>query len=109
MLANFKVTISNKNDHQVLALFDTGATCLCVSHKLLDKLMTPLISSIKPIKFLPMTLKVNQADGQTSLELIGIALITIQLHQHTFTHPFVVCNQLKQSMLLGLDFARSFC
>ena len=47
----------------------------------------------------------NQADGETLLEPVGLALITIWLHNHSFTHPFVVCNQLKQSMLLGLDFA----
>ena len=104
MLANFKVQISRGKHNQVIALFDTGATCSCVLSNLLHELVHST-SSLKPVKFMPMKLKVQQADGQTSLQPMGIAIITIQLHQHVFTHPFIVCNKLHQQMLLGLDFA----
>ena len=52
-----------------------------------------------------MKLKVNQADGQTYLNPMGIAIVMIQLHLHEFTHPFIVCEKLHQPMLLRLDFA----
>ena len=104
MLANFQVQISEGKNNQVIALFDTGATCSCVSSKLLHTLSQSK-SSLNQVKYLPMKLKVQQADGQTSLHPIGIAIITIQLSQHVFTHPFIVCNKLHLQMLPGLDFA----
>ena len=70
-----------------------------------DDLTAPNVTTLKPIKFYPIRLQVNQTDGETLLEPVGLALIMIWLHNHSFTYPFVVCNQLKQSMLLGLDFA----
>ena len=105
MLANFNITVRNTQNQHVLALFDTGATCSCISQKLFDDLTAPNVTTLTPIRFYPIRLQVNQADGETLLEPVGLALIMIWLHNHSFTHPFVVCNQPKQSMLLGLDFA----
>ena len=54
-----------------------------------------------------MNLKVGQADG-TSLLPVGVVMLQVKLHQHTFSHPFVVCVKLQQNMLLGFDFFKHF-
>ena len=89
---------------QTQALFDTGASCLCISQMLFDHLLED--HNVK-IKLKQMSLKVGQADG-TSLLPRGVVMLQVRLHTHTFSHPFVVCVKLQQDMLLGFDFTEHF-
>ena len=101
-LAHFPIQLSSMSHTK--ALFDTGASCSCVSQVLFDHLLED--HNIK-IHLQPMNLWVGQADG-TSLMLRGIVILIVQLHTHSFAYPFVVCVSLQQNILLGFDFAEHF-
>ena len=80
-----------------ITLFDTGATCSCLSYKTFQKIITNKNLINKKIR-------VVQADGH-SLDPIGTAELGIQLGKEQFKYKFIVCKNLKTPMILGLDFA----
>ena len=78
-LANFNIIIANTVNQNVTAVFNTGETCSCILKQLYNRITSPEVPKIRPIKFFPIKVQVNQADGQTSLEPVSLALITVQL------------------------------
>ena len=80
-----------------IALFDTGATCSCISYKTFQKIITNK-------KIINEKIQVVQADGH-SLDPIGTVELGIQLGKEQFKYKFIVCKNLKTPIFLGLDFA----
>ena len=101
-LAHFPIQLSQTLQTQ--ALFDTGASCSCISQSLFDHLLED--HNVK-LTLKQMDLKVGQADG-TSLLPRGVVVLWVKLYTHAFSHPFIVCVKLQQDMLLGVDFAEHF-
>ena len=52
-------------------------------------------------------LKVGQADG-TSLGPKGLVRFLIEINNNHFEHLFIVCQNLKQPLLFGMDFAQHY-
>ena len=81
----------------VTALFDTGATCSCISF--------PLYSQISDkAQMEEMQLWVGQPDGM-SLCPKGIVTVNLEINDKQFEHTFTVCQNLQQPLLFGMDFA----
>ena len=78
-------------------MFDTGATCSCISYKTFQKIITNK-------KIINKKIRVVQADGH-SLDPIGTVELDIQLGKEQFKYKFIVCRNLKMPIILGLDFA----
>ena len=78
-------------------MFDTGATCSCISYKTFQTI-------INNKKITNEKLRVIQADGH-SLNPIGTVELDINLGREQFKYKFIVCRNLKMPIILGLDFA----
>ena len=50
-------------------------------------------------------LRLGQVDG-TSLGLKGLVKLLIEINNNHFKHLFIVCQNLKQPLLFGMDFAQ---
>ena len=50
---------------------------------------------------------VNTASGKT-LGLMGIVPLIIDTESCTFVHNSIICTKLKQSLIIGLDFAQIY-
>ena len=50
-------------------------------------------------------LRLGQADG-TSLGAKGLVKLLIEIDNNHFEHLFIVCQNLKQPLLFGMDFAQ---
>ena len=84
----------------VTALFNTVTTCSCISF--------PLYSQISDkAQIVEMQLLVGQADGM-SLCPKGIVKVTLAINDKQFEHTFIMCQNLKQPLLLGMDFAQNY-
>ena len=57
------------------------------------------------INLIRKPVKVNTVSGAT-LGQIGIAPLDLNTEEQNFTHSFVVCTELKQHLIFGLDFAQ---
>ena len=79
-----------------IALFDTGATCSCISYKTFQTIITNK-------KIINEKIRVVQADGH-SLDPIGTVELDINLGKEQFKYKFIVCRNLKTPIILGLDF-----
>ena len=104
-LENAKLKLSNfviktLKPEPITALFDTGATCSCMSKQVFQKIASKIDLIRKP-------LKVNIASGAT-LGPIGIAPLHLNIEEQNFTHNFIVCTKLKQNLILGLHFAQRY-
>ena len=97
-LSNFTVKLQNCNP--VIALFDTGATCSCISYYLLIKIADK-VNTVKK------TLWVNTASGAI-LGPIGLTSLTMNIEDHSLRHNFIICTKLKQPLIIGLDFAQRY-
>ena len=78
-------------------MFDTGATCSCISYKTFQTI-------INNKKIINKKIWVVQADGH-SLDPIGTVELDINLGKEQFKYKFIVCRNLKTPIILGLDFA----
>ena len=92
--AKFPVIIDNTQS--AIALFNTGATCSCISYKTFQKI-------IKDKKIINNKIKVVQADGH-SLDPIGMVELKVTLGKEQFKYKFIVCKNLKTPIIWGLDF-----
>ena len=45
--------------------------------------------------------------SRTTLGLIGIVPLTLDIKNHTFIQNFIICKKLKQPFLVGLDSAQN--
>ena len=80
-----------------IALFDTGATCSCISYKTFQTI-------INKKEIINEKIQVVQADGH-SLDPIGTVELDLKLGKEQFKYKFIVCRNLKTPLILGLDFA----
>ena len=84
-------------DHVVLSMQEVeGKTCSCISLSLYDCIF-------KKVTMAKKNLRVGQADG-TSLGLIGLVKLLIELNNTHFKHLIIVCQNLKQPLHLSIDF-----
>ena len=97
-LATFIVKLFNTEP--VSALSDTGATCPCISAPFYDQIS-------KQVAMIEKHLKVGQADG-TNLGPKGLVKHLIKINNNHFKHLFIVCQNLKQPLLFGMDFAQYY-
>ena len=93
-----KFPVIVNNTQSAIALFDTGATCSCISYKTFQKIITNK-------KIINKKIRVVQADGH-SLDPIGTVELDIQLGKEQFKYKFIVCRNLKMPIILGLDLQR---
>ena len=93
------VTQVNKIQH--FALMDTGALRSCINYNTFAKLAKTTLRN----KWVP---KVVGADG-SDLGSMGTVQLTLVLGDRTVQQEFIVCRQLKQNIILGVDFARRNC
>ena len=92
--SNFAVKLYDCNP--IRALFDTGATCSCISYILFMKISDKLDVKRK-------TLQVHTASG-TTLDPIVIVNMTKNIEEHNFKHNSITYTKLKQPSIIGLDF-----
>ena len=57
----------------------------------------------KKVAMIKKHLKVGQADG-TSLGPKGLVRLLVKINNNYFEHLFIVCQNLKQPLLFGMDF-----
>ena len=88
------------NTEPLSALFDTGVTGSCISASLFDQIS-------KKVAMIEKYLKVGQADG-TSLGPKGLVKLLIEINDNHFKHQFIVCQNLTQTLLFGMDFAQHY-
>jgi hypothetical protein len=84
----------------VQALYDTGADRSCISKFLFDKLARK-----PPLR--KMDLSVVAAGGKP-LGMLGEAYFTLKLGRETFSHPFLVLNNLRSAVIIGNDMQQKF-
>ena len=93
------VTQVNKIQH--FALMDTGALWSCINYNTFASLAKTTLRN-------KWVLKVVGADG-SDLGSMGTVQLTLVLGDQTVQQEFIVCRQLKQNIILGVDFARRNC
>ena len=84
-------TVKILKTEPIIALFDTGATCLCILKQVFQKIADKVNLIRKP-------LKVNTTSGAT-LGPIGIAPLDLNIEEKNFTHYFIVCTKLQQNLI----------
>ena len=85
-LSNF--TVKCHNCYQIIAPFDTGATCSYILYLLFMKISNK-------VNIIKKTLQVNTASGAT-LGAIGLEQLTMNTEEHIFRHNFITCTKLTQ-------------
>ena len=97
-LSNFAVKCLNNKP--TISLFDTGATCSCISHHLFQKISDKVNMTRK-------VLQVNMVKRAT-LGPKGIVPLILDINDDTFVHNFIICKKPKQPLNLGLHFAQRY-
>ena len=82
------------------ALIDTGASRSCMSEKNYHELQLPPFSEL-------FAVKVTSATG-TPIEVLGVVKCPVILGYGQYTHTFMVCRNIRRSMILGIDFLRKY-
>ena len=82
------------------ALIDTGASRSCMSEKNYHELQLPPLSEL-------FAVKVTSATG-TPIEVLGVVKCPVILGNEQYTHTFMVCRNIRRSMILGIDFLRKY-
>ena len=78
----FNFVIKILSTEIIIALFDAGATCSCISYQL-------FIKNSDRVDVTHKSLKVNTGGG-TTLGPIGIAHLELNIHDHVFVHNFII-------------------
>ena len=81
-------------------MVDTGASRSCINEHTYHNLNLPKISELSDVK-------VSSATG-TPIEVLGTVECKITLGKCQYKHKFIVCRNIKRTMILGLDFLRKF-
>ena len=82
------------------ALMDTGAMHSCINYNTFRKLNVQLTQHEVP--------KVMGADG-SDLGSMGTVELTLSIGANKVTQDFIVCRELRRSIILGVDFAKRNC
>ena len=82
------------------ALYETGATKSCMSLKTFESLKLRLTKDR-----CPLVITVTGA----SMEPMGFTECSFNINGHVLTQKFIVCNNQKQPIILGKDFAAGNC
>ena len=82
------------------ALIDTGASRSCMSEKNYHELQLPSLSGL-------FAVGVTSATG-TPIKVLGVIKCPVTLGNEQYTHTFMVCKNIKRSMILGIDFLRKY-
>ena len=82
------------------ALIDTGASRSCMSEKYYHELQLPPLSEL-------FAVKVTSATG-TPIKVLGVIKCPVTLGNEQYTHTFMVCRNIRRSMILGIDFLRKY-
>ena len=98
----FPITFKTRKEQSELdALFDTGATRSCINYDTYNKLkLNNLKTSYTPT--------VVGADG-SSLGAVGTARCELSLGGVMIEQEFIVCNHLKRNVIIGIDCAKKCC
>ena len=92
---------TTKKITEIKTLFDTGATKSVMSGKMYRELNLGELDTTN----LPLVVGVNGS----SLGVLGCIRCKIGIRTKTFDQTFLVCKNLKRSVILGKDFARQNC
>ena len=97
-LATFDVKLFSTEP--VTALFDTGATCSCISFQLYNQISDN-------VQMVEMQLQVGQTDS-TSLCPIGIVMVNLEINYKQFEHTIILCQNLQQQLMcVRMDFPQN--
>ena len=82
----------------IACLFDTGADVSCINSKIYEKVspcnQLNAIEGLRPLK----------AAGGQMLKVHGVQKIELEIDGRKVKHPFLVIDDLNESMILGIDF-----
>ena len=94
-IAEITLTINSK---PVVCLIDTGASRSCINHSLHQDLNTPTTPLYNT--------RIVSATGN-SLRPLGTTNLMVQFPDNSIVHKFIICQNLKRSCIIGIDFLRA--
>ena len=97
-LATFNV--KSFSTEPVASLFNTGATCSCISFSLYSQISDKA-------QMLEMQLWVGQTDGMSLCPKVIVKVI-LESNDKQFEHTFILCQNPKQPLLFGMDFTQNY-
>ena len=99
-LLTVPIKITADMNNITMAILDTGANCLCISHQFAK-------TRLSHIPLTDIHNKVRQASG-LSIGAIGCLNLSYNIEDTTFTHRFIVCTKLMTPIIRHLDFAKAY-
>ena len=82
------------------SLIDTGASRICMSEKNYHELQLPPLSEL-------FAVKVTSVTG-TPIKVLGVIKCPVIFGNEQYTDTFMVCRNIRRSMILGIDFLRKY-